>query len=84
MLVQAFWVGRGQLGLSLLIYVVADPCDPNPCENGGSCTFGSGDTELTCICGPGFIGERCEVPGSTSNDFVITVCKTYYNLVHTV
>jgi len=31
-----------------------DPCDPNPCQNGGSCLDGA------CTCATGFLGENCE------------------------
>ena len=34
------------------------PCDPNPCQNGGSCTP-DGDG-FTCECAEGFTGDRCE------------------------
>ena len=40
-----------------------DPCDPNPCMNGGTClplVPGSGDTELACVCTLLFGGARCE------------------------
>ncbi len=33
-------------------------CASNPCENEGTC-HGSIDS-FTCICSPGFIGDRCE------------------------
>ena len=33
---------------------LADFCDPNPCQNSGTCTAGS------CNCAEGFSGDRCE------------------------
>jgi len=33
---------------------VADPCSPNPCQNGGSCSGGS------CTCLAGFLGDKCQ------------------------
>ena len=34
-----------------------DPCEPNPCENGGTCTDGK------CKCAAGFTGGKCETSG---------------------
>jgi len=39
--------------------VEIDPCDPNPCANGGSCVR-SGGGGRTCVCGPNFEGDSCE------------------------
>lgn len=36
---------------------------PNPCENGGTCTF-TGDSH-GCMCAVGWTGHHCEVRGST-------------------
>lgn len=35
----------------------ADPCSPNPCLNGGTCTAPSGSA--TCACAGGFTGATC-------------------------
>lgn len=37
---------------------VVDPCDPNPCLNGGTCAA-DGDN-ATCSCADGFEGDLCE------------------------
>ena len=35
----------------------ADPCDPNPCQNSGSCSvYGSSSS---CACASGFTGSNC-------------------------
>ena len=34
-----------------------DPCKPNPCKNGGTCTDGA------CKCATGFSGGKCETSG---------------------
>lgn len=39
---------------------VVDPCDPNPCLNGGSCSDTAGSA--TCACIDNFTGDVCEVP----------------------
>jgi hypothetical protein len=36
-----------------------DPCNPNPCENGGACMVSNGG--YSCSCPSGFEGVRCEV-----------------------
>ena len=36
------------------------PCEPNPCENGGTCSAMSGVP--ICICLPDFEGENCDRP----------------------
>lgn len=40
---------------------IPDPCNPNPCENGGTCVVG-GDN-YTCICPDGFFPPDCK-PGT--------------------
>ena len=35
-----------------------DPCNPNPCLNGGTCS-NDGDS-YSCKCAEGFIGKICE------------------------
>ena len=34
-----------------------DPCSPNPCKNGGTCSISSG--EFTCSCVSGYTGDDC-------------------------
>lgn len=36
---------------------IGDMCDPNPCENGGTCT--SQQRVFTCACVPPYTGEKC-------------------------
>ncbi|XP_019645238.1 PREDICTED: fibropellin-1-like, partial [Branchiostoma belcheri] len=36
----------------------ADDCIPGPCDNGGTCV--DGDNTYSCVCPPGFKGERCQ------------------------
>jgi len=38
--------------------LVNDDCDPNPCENNGTCT--DGENSFTCDCVDGFTGDTCE------------------------
>ena len=44
-----------------------DDCNPNPCENGGTCTEWVND--YTCDCIEGWQGENCEIPGN--NEFLL-------------
>ena len=39
---------------------VVDLCDPNPCENGGSCSIEAYTMMPVCSCTDGFIGAYCE------------------------
>ncbi len=38
-----------------------DPCDPNPCLNGGTCRDDAGSAACTCI--NGYVGNRCQTTG---------------------
>ena len=40
------------------VITAIDDCDPNPCENGGTCV--DGITTFTCDCEEDFTGLRCE------------------------
>jgi len=52
-----------------------DPCDPDPCENGGTC-MAQGDA-AECACLPGYGGEFCEEdpcdPNPCANDGTCSV-----------
>jgi len=39
---------------------VGNPCQPNPCENGGTCNPGHGGKLFECVCKEGFSGSKCE------------------------
>ena len=36
---------------------IDDPCDPNPCNNGGTCMNNNG--QAMCDCPPGRTGSTC-------------------------
>ena len=44
-----------------------DVCEPNPCQNGGSCVNSLGRTPL-CFCREDFAGEFCDMPTDDIND----------------
>ena len=53
-----------------------DPCEPNPCQNGGTCKNGD------CSCKPGCSGKNCEKCSEYINAwmnslFVSRFCKYY-------
>lgn len=37
----------------------SNPCDPNPCQNGGQCV--DQDNSYQCLCQEGFSGTNCEL-----------------------
>lgn len=47
------------------IFSETDPCDDNPCQNGGACD--SRGAEFFCICN-GFTGRLCENPETPDNN----------------
>ena len=42
-----------------IFHAYLDDCDPNPCQNGGSCT--DEISSFTCDCVDGYAGELCSV-----------------------
>ena len=36
-----------------------DNCNPNPCDNGGTCT--DGVASYTCECAEGWTGDNCRI-----------------------
>ncbi|CAN0394091.1 unnamed protein product, partial [Laminaria digitata] len=42
---------------------VADDCDPNPCENGGSCSADLAGGHV-CSCASGYGGMACQIDTS--------------------
>ncbi len=38
---------------------IPNPCSPNPCENGGTCSVDG--ENFVCTCPPEWTGERCEI-----------------------
>ena len=62
----------------------SDPCDPNPCKNGGKCTE-TDDDDYKCMCRKGFTGgdcdikiapdPKCDAVGGTCKDTRICGCK---------
>lgn len=54
--------------------VPADPCDPNPCLNGGSCS-----DDGICSCTGDWTGEHCEIRPIIP--FKYNCCKTTYTCI---
>lgn len=42
------------------LYSEIDPCDAQPCLNGGQCFRGEGQS-FACVCPEGFTGPTCEI-----------------------
>ncbi|XP_071125493.1 lactadherin-like isoform X1 [Mytilus edulis] len=45
----------------------ADPCSPNPCLNGGTCT-GVTSSSYTCACATGYTGSICNTVQMSEED----------------
>ena len=37
-------------------------CNPNPCNNGGTCADANADGTAECTCAGGFSGDTCDIP----------------------
>ncbi|CAM9148638.1 unnamed protein product, partial [Laminaria digitata] len=48
---------------TFLIFVTAGVCNPNPCENGGSCTADPAGGHV-CSCAANFGGMTCQTDTS--------------------
>ncbi|XP_068707230.1 fibropellin-1-like [Montipora foliosa] len=55
---------HGFVGNGFTCIPVGNPCQPNPCENGGTCNRGHGGKLFECVCKEGFTGNKCEVSKS--------------------
>ncbi|KXJ28603.1 Basement membrane-specific heparan sulfate proteoglycan core protein [Exaiptasia diaphana] len=44
-----------------LHYSVKNPCQENPCRNGGKCILQDNRQEYQCNCAKGFKGDQCEI-----------------------
>jgi hypothetical protein len=51
--------GSASSSVTIQAYSADDPCDPNPCQNGGTCSA-SGEA-FSCACAAGFSGNTCEI-----------------------
>lgn len=62
-----------KLHFSFLVNPIApDPCDSDPCQNGGTCT-NLGDNNFECECAPGFGGDICEEGNNPIHSLLIGV-----------
>ena len=43
---------------------IVDPCQPNPCLNGGTCKASNDGKSFTCQCKPGWSGNKCQTSKS--------------------
>ena len=52
--------------------VEISPCNPNPCQNGATCTSTGGGRDeqgdFTCHCQPGFTGRLCDASVGIDTD----------------
>ena len=54
-----------------------DSCDPNPCENGGTCNRNSKDDGYSCKCKGGFSGVNCQDGKTAYSFFIQNACLNY-------
>lgn len=51
-----------QISHLYFISLAANPCDPNPCKNGGHCSKEPASRQrFNCSCKDGYVGETCEI-----------------------
>ena len=50
---------------------ISNPCQTNPCLNGGTCQGNAKDWSYNCICTEGFWGDNCE------NGECLTLCSVF-------
>lgn len=43
----------------LYLLFIVNPCDPNPCDNGGTCQL-VGDGSTRCLCPLGYSDDYCD------------------------
>ena len=60
-----WWNHKLNFSFLKFFFSEADPCDGNPCQNGGACDSRGG--EFFCICN-GFTGRLCENPETSDNN----------------
>jgi len=59
----------------LTVENLIDPCDPNPCQNGGACT--PDGSSFTCDCsGTGYSGAKCEGCVSFASPYLLFFSTT--------
>ncbi|XP_038052760.1 angiopoietin-1 receptor-like [Patiria miniata] len=64
----------GVLGVFLLACpFVTYPCQPSPCQNGGTCFQGSTSGGFFCMCSTGFTGTQCQNT-SDIDDCILNPC----------
>ena len=56
----------------------ANECDPNPCQNEGSCV--DGDDEYTCDCADGWTGNNCQTGSFTKKSRQYRVFDSIINM----
>ena len=64
------WMIPHRLSVWYLFYYLItfqDPCDPSPCQNGGTCRA-DGD-RYQCDCTDGYTGRDCEIEPIGNNPF---------------
>ena len=49
-------------------------CQNSPCENGGTCYYIGGESQIECVCPENYLGEFCQYEGKYHKEYLANQC----------